>query len=51
MKVGLAMCISVKMGTGTALVAKWQQNVQNGQAYKRNHEGVFDHVNIGQDGD
>ena len=51
MKVCCAMSLSVRMGTGKALVAKRQGNVQNEQVYKRSHEGGFDHVHIGQDGD
>ena len=39
------------MVTEKALVAKWQESVQNGQVYKRDHESGFGHVNIGQDGD
>ena len=35
----LTMCISAKMDSGKALVTKWQERVQNGQVYKRSHEG------------
>ena len=42
----LSIWLSVRMGTEKPLVAKSQESVQNGQVYKRGHEGGFGHVNI-----